>query len=424
MNAKKFNRSGFETDYLDQLQEKEKKSKFRNLLIFCFASLVVLAITTFQLYRSDFFSPESYRTVYVDSLYSADINKLWAEGNTPILLMNVKGDVMDTINDLAELAQWTEDVQDGHVQDAFIVESSEEEVNEPIEEYEKKSQPSTNKEKEVELPNLDLDIEGSRMAGNELVFAVRDFSSRFAYRLDLGNGRRMIVPSGGEGNYTYPRPGKFLVKLKVSDKDGNSKEIERFIVIKQKEKQEDEGFAEEVVVKSNDDARNSEQRLPTLTQIDSGQTNELDAEEERALTEGLADMDENEEELPFEEESFDASTSSNQEEVSRSVTSVQTVVDEPPSFPGGNSALRKFLDNNVKYPKLARKNGIQGGVYIQFIVQPDGNLTNIQLIRGIGEECDEEALRVVNSMPLWEPGQKEGRIVPVKYTLPIRFKLD
>jgi protein TonB len=100
-----------------------------------------------------------------------------------------------------------------------------------------------------------------------------------------------------------------------------------------------------------------------------------------------------------------------------------TIVEEMPSFPGGEAALMKFLGNNIKYPAIAKDAGIQGTVFVTFVVDEDGNVKDVKVLRSIGGGCDEEAIRVVQSMPKWKPGKQRGKAVKVQYNLPIRFTL-
>jgi len=100
---------------------------------------------------------------------------------------------------------------------------------------------------------------------------------------------------------------------------------------------------------------------------------------------------------------------------------VYVIVDEFPKYPGGDEARIKFLQENVKYPKVAVYNGIKGIVYITFIVEKDGTMSNIKLLQGIGGGCDEEALRVAKLMPKWVPGKRKGQPVRVYLNMPIRF---
>lgn len=100
-----------------------------------------------------------------------------------------------------------------------------------------------------------------------------------------------------------------------------------------------------------------------------------------------------------------------------------TIVEEMPKFPGGIEALFSYLSKTLKYPAMAKDANIQGKVYVTFIVDRDGSIANAQVLRGIGGGCDEEAIKVVKSMPKWEPGKQRGKAVRVQYNLPINFIL-
>lgn len=103
---------------------------------------------------------------------------------------------------------------------------------------------------------------------------------------------------------------------------------------------------------------------------------------------------------------------------------VFTILEKMPEFPGGEGELFSYLGSNVTYSKKARKNKISGKVNINFIVDTDGSITNVWVVRGIGGGCDEPALEVVKKMPNWEPGTQRGVKVQVRYFLPISFKLN
>jgi protein TonB len=103
---------------------------------------------------------------------------------------------------------------------------------------------------------------------------------------------------------------------------------------------------------------------------------------------------------------------------------VFVIVEDMPEFPGGEAALRSWIANNVKYPVIAAENGIQGRVYIQFVVNTDGSITDARVARGVDPSLDQEALRVVNNLPRWKPGKQRGQPVRVSYTVPINFQLQ
>jgi protein TonB len=101
-----------------------------------------------------------------------------------------------------------------------------------------------------------------------------------------------------------------------------------------------------------------------------------------------------------------------------------TVVEEAPSFPGGEESRIKWLQDHIKYPQMARESGIQGTVYVTFVVEPNGSVSHVKILRGIGGGCDEEAVRVVQAMPSWNPGKQRGKPVRVQFNMPIKFTLQ
>ncbi len=108
------------------------------------------------------------------------------------------------------------------------------------------------------------------------------------------------------------------------------------------------------------------------------------------------------------------------EEIDEPFISVQDM----PEFPGGEKALLNYLATKVKYPVIAQENGIQGKVFVSFVVDEKGNITNVTLLRGVDKSLDNEAIRVVRSMPKWKPGKQRGKAVKVSFTLPITFQLQ
>lgn len=100
------------------------------------------------------------------------------------------------------------------------------------------------------------------------------------------------------------------------------------------------------------------------------------------------------------------------------------VVENKPEFPGGDGALLKFINQSIKYPVIAQENGIQGRVVCSFVINRDGSVVDVEVLKGIDPSLDKEAIRVVSNMPKWEPGKQRGKPVRVKFTVPITFRLQ
>ena len=113
-----------------------------------------------------------------------------------------------------------------------------------------------------------------------------------------------------------------------------------------------------------------------------------------------------------------------EEEEEEEETQIFTVVEKDPEFPGGMEALYKYLQQNIKYPQLARDNNITGRVYVTFVVERDGSIANPRVLKDIGGGCGAEAIRVVKSMPKWNPGKQSGKAVRVQFNLPVNFNLQ
>ena len=105
-------------------------------------------------------------------------------------------------------------------------------------------------------------------------------------------------------------------------------------------------------------------------------------------------------------------------------TKVFDVVEQMPQFKGGDAALMDYLNKNIKYPVIAEENGIQGRVVTTFVVERDGSITDVKVIKSVDPSLDKEAVRVVKSMPKWNPGKQNGSAVRVKYTVPVTFRLQ
>lgn len=105
-------------------------------------------------------------------------------------------------------------------------------------------------------------------------------------------------------------------------------------------------------------------------------------------------------------------------------TKVFDVVEQMPQFPGGQQALFEYLSKNIKYPVIAEENGVQGRVIVTFVVERDGSITDVKVVKSVDPSLDKEAQRVVKAMPHWIPGKQNGSAVRVKYTVPVTFRLQ
>ena len=107
--------------------------------------------------------------------------------------------------------------------------------------------------------------------------------------------------------------------------------------------------------------------------------------------------------------------------VPKKTEDIFVLVEKQPEFPGGESALIEYINKNISYPQQARDKNIQGTVFVTFVIEANGSISNAKILKGIGGGCDEEAIRIVKNMPPWEPGKQRGKPVRVQYNLPIKF---
>ncbi|MEY4937147.1 MAG: hypothetical protein RIS64_3506 [Bacteroidota bacterium] len=103
---------------------------------------------------------------------------------------------------------------------------------------------------------------------------------------------------------------------------------------------------------------------------------------------------------------------------------IYDIVDQKPEFETGEAEMFKYLRQNIHYPAAAREHGIEGKVFVNFVINTDGSISDVNVLKGIGGGCDEETIRVVQNMPKWKPGQHQGNTVKTRFTVPVSFKLD
>jgi hypothetical protein len=154
-----------------------------------------------------------------------------------------------------------------------------------------------------------------------------------------------------------------------------------------------------------------------------GEDSESLSEEDMLLGEILTESDRITDE-PFSEEEITPIIAPEAEESELESDIAFDVVEQMPEFPGGMSALMKYITTNLQYPAAAKKAGTQGRVIVQFVVERDGTITNAKAVRSVESSMDEEAVRIINTMPKWKPGMQRGKTVRVKFTVPVMFRLE
>ena len=304
--------------------------------------------------------------------------------------------------------------------------------------------------KEEEPPEESLDFaaiaaatslaaRGPKTAGAPLVFTIGNYQPDLTYRIDFGNGINR-GKLGRKFSYTYRRRGRFTAILRgyyegeailkkslflsIENPPRNPVKKEEKVISQAKPPvQEDSPKAIESDVdvfevmpkeESIEVQSSAEEDIPT----DNVQSQETFIAEEEPTT--IPDITPT---LSTNLERGSMESSVEKKEEALMPVAPLMVASQMPSFPGGKEEMMQFLNTRLKYPQAAQDYHIEGIVYVQFVVQPNGTLTEHKVLKGLGYGCDEEALRIIRSMPLWVSGKQSGRVVPVIMTLPVNFQL-
>ncbi|MEZ4775351.1 MAG: TonB family protein [Bacteroidia bacterium] len=265
-------------------------------------------------------------------------------------------------------------------------------------------------------PDGIFDILGNPLAGEPLQFRIRNYDPSIVYEINLGNGERQRVFK--ETTYRYAEPGSFKVTLSFSKPGEPGLFVHRYLKIKPVEIEETDNILAEnpIPPASSSPLAKADTQLPKNPVRDSGsfQTG-LSGPGPSATTL----IKEQPQAAPVQPQPVVKT------EKTEPVISPKTPLEfaeKMPAYPGGSKALNDFFNQQINYPEMARENEIEGKVYVRFVVRPDGSASDFTVVRGIGFGCDEEALRVVNNMPKWIPGEQSGQKVSVIKTLPITFR--
>ncbi|MDW3651499.1 MAG: TonB family protein [Bacteroidia bacterium] len=299
------------------------------------------------------------------------------------------------------------------------------------------------------LQKFSIDISGSRAEGNQLIFTIEDYDPDINYTLSFGTGyKRKNV--GRVSRYTYNSFGTYRLRLLASSPDRGSSIYTKSIRISRTQKETTPKENREVFAENNATPPAESETSVGQPQIIDGATrdiNEEDRTEENTAddeqeTENLSGIQEAEEPGPGEEdnppvEEKEVAAEKLEDNITESNTSVPAPspantlstpsvlfnADIMPEFPGGKNGLKRYFRKNYTYPQAARESGIEGTVFIRFVVKEDGSISDIAVLKGLGFGCDDEAIRLVRKMPKWIPGEHDGKRVSVYKTMPIGFKL-
>ncbi|MEL6846239.1 MAG: energy transducer TonB, partial [Bacteroidota bacterium] len=259
------------------------------------------------------------------------------------------------------------------------------------------------------LPVFFVDIDGDRSAGAILTMTIEDYDPSIVYTLLTGNGDRVRLRK--QTQYTYQYGGDYLLRLYAS------KQNYRTSVYTKRMKIGGDPAPEETIANNTP----TEVEAPSLPELAENLRMTLDSQRQDSGSEILLASADNDL-IPFDETAFnfeeDDSTPApvpSQEDIdagSRAKESASNsidfskpmfIVDQMPAFPGGSRAMSRYFRKSFRYPSAAIDAGVDGKVFVRFVVQPDGSLSDITVFKGLGYGCDEEAIRLVRNMPDWEP---------------------
>ena len=253
---------------------------------------------------------------------------------------------------------------------------------------------------EIKIRNFALNVSGEPIINQPLRFAINNVTNGIRYSIDFGDGESRTFNKSV--NHTYLKAGSYDIAITATSPTGKRSRVTKTIIVAAPEV-----AAPEVAEQPAAETAASEQPVAATPEPSAAKPEAAAPAEGNTLAEkGATDA-------------APASVDAADGEAKKVYRSAQKL----PTYPGGQRKLYKYLGRKMRYPSAARDNRIEGKVYVQFVVDKDGQLTDIKTVKGIGYGCDEEAIRVVRSMPKWEPGEMNGEKVAVIYTLPINFKL-
>ena len=423
-------------DYLNRIEAHEKaERKKKSVYLLLLVGLLAVGFTVFKFVD---FGP-SLRTFAVNDLDQDKIQTLFSEDESAIVVTHpdIGTDTIRSLDDYVDILNLLDLIEQNR-NIALSVSDDESDVE--------------SEEDQNKLSPYMVDIAGDRRAGQSLVFNIENYDPSETYMLDYGNGYRRRVNE--QSTYTYRYQGRFRIQLLATDGENGSSVYTKRIEIasapstsqiaestpKKEEKKEEKKVAEnnemtDLIAENQNDDDDQEESAKEVENKEKTQPKE---EVNKPKTDNLiADAGTGKEPTKVVDNSSLRSNGNTVKDLPTTPSPAKAETNKPvintnkplmgaqlmPEFPGGNKALARFFKRNYRYPREAQQKEVEGVVYVRFVVNPDGSLTNIKVVKGIGSGCDEEAIRLTSRMPKWIPGEQDGVKVPVYKTIPISFKL-
>ena len=429
-------------DYLNRIEAHEKaERKKKSVYLLLLVGLLAVGFTVFKFVD---FGP-SLRTFAVNDLDQDLIQTLFTEDEAPIVVTHpdIGTDTIRSFDDYVDILNLLDLIEQNR---NIALSVSDDETEAESEEDQNKLSPYM------------VDIAGDRKAGQSLVFTIENYDPDVTYMLDYGNGYRRRVNK--KSSYTYRYQGRFRIQLLATDgengssvytkrveigsapapstpqiADNSSKKEDKPEEKKEEQKEEENNEMKDLIAENQNTDNDQEEESNDEEKQEKTQAQE---EDNQPNTDNLiADAGTDSEPAKVVDNSSLRSNGNTVKDIPTTPSPAKVETNKPvintnkplmgaqlmPEFPGGNKALARFFKRNYRYPKEAQQKEVEGVVYVRFVVNPDGSLTNIKVVKGIGAGCDKEAVRLTSNMPKWIPGEQDGVKVPVYKTIPISFKL-
>ncbi|MCI4669917.1 MAG: TonB family protein [Bacteroidia bacterium] len=423
-------------EYLQEIKSREKVSNRRRLLkIGIIMAILATGFILFQQY-SQGATKGKWFTISHDQLNKERVSEILMDEDAGFVVTHhLLG--LDTIKSIADYQRFRELVK--------LIEVTEEEKvpeNEifaanatpqdftQIKESAKIDRGSLKMTEDATLKPFAIRMNGNSYAGEKIKFTVVNYDPNVKYTIDFGNGVTRRI--GRSTVYSYPLKGTHIIRLIASSKTkGSSVYAKRISILPPLDQAiaSSKGLKESKRISSPNDGLDLNQinKVTAFTvPRSSSKPTEKQVKEEKKVDGGYNPPNKSaDDEISV----IDLGKLKNKESEA-ATNKPEAVVDRPlvyaekmPSFPGGLKSLNSYLKKHIRYPSEAIKAKTQGQVIVQFVIETDGSISAPKILKGIGSGCDEEALRIVNQMPNWVPGESNGLRVPVYQSIPITFKL-